>query len=191
MVYNCSKYQVIYYYFGSLLLKIPIRKYRSYWPNTASCTVKMVHVFCVTLMTDYNINIITFFFILQSQQIRNINPMRHVWLLFFTSLYVKCRWTPGIKVRKRAKIRNRYNQAPHPTQDTNEKVTTSKIDITNESQVLEVSPFPAGEHKASTNRRAWNHNKTGQSNINDPEKKYLGKSPLKYAWCSLQCSGQQ
>ena len=47
-----------------------------------------------------------------------------------------------IKVRNRAKIRNRYNQAPHLTQDTNEKVTTSQLDISNESQ--EVSPFPAG-----------------------------------------------
>ena len=57
-----------------------------------------------------------------------------------------------IKVRKRAKIRNRYNQAPHLTQDTNEKVTMSQLDIRNESQ--EVSPFQAGDHKASTNRRA-------------------------------------
>ena len=56
------------------------------------------------------------------------------------------------KVRKRAKIRNRYNQAPHLTQDTKRKVTTSQLDITIESQ--EVSPFPAGDHKASTNRRA-------------------------------------
>ena len=56
------------------------------------------------------------------------------------------------KVRKRAKIRNRYNQAPHLTQDTNEKVTTSQLDITNKSQ--EVNPFPAGDHKALTNRRA-------------------------------------
>ena len=39
------------------------------------------------------------------------------------------------KVRKRTKIRNRYNQAPQMTQDTNEKVTTSQIDITNESLV--------------------------------------------------------
>ena len=40
------------------------------------------------------------------------------------------------KVRKRAKIRNRYNQAPHLslTQATNGKVTTSQLDITNESQ---------------------------------------------------------
>ena len=57
-----------------------------------------------------------------------------------------------LKVRKRAEIRNRYNQAPHLTQDTTWKVTTSQLDITNESQ--EVSPFSACDHKASTNRRA-------------------------------------
>ena len=38
------------------------------------------------------------------------------------------------KVRKRAKISNRYDQAPHLTQDINGKVTTSQLDITNESQ---------------------------------------------------------
>ena len=62
-----------------------------------------------------------------------------------------------MKVRKRAKIRKRYNQAPHLTQDTNGKVTTSQLDITNESQ--EVSPFPAGDHKVLINRRAREHNK--------------------------------
>ena len=51
------------------------------------------------------------------------------------------------KVRKRAKIRNRYNQAPHLTQNTNGKVTKSQLGITNESQ--EVSSFPAGDNKAS------------------------------------------
>ena len=51
-----------------------------------------------------------------------------------------------MKVRKGAKIRNRYNQVPHLTQDTNGKVTNSQLDTTNESQ--EVSPFPAGKHKA-------------------------------------------
>ena len=50
------------------------------------------------------------------------------------------------KVSKGAKIRNRYNQVPHLTQDTNGKVTNSQLDTTNESQ--EVSPFPAGDHKA-------------------------------------------
>ena len=48
-----------------------------------------------------------------------------------------------IKVRKRAKIRNRYNEEPHLTQDTNGKVTTSQLAITNESQ--EVSSVPAPE----------------------------------------------
>ena len=56
------------------------------------------------------------------------------------------------KVRKMAKKGNRYNQAPHLTQDTNGKVTTSQLDIAKKSQ--EVSPFPAGDLKASTNRRA-------------------------------------
>ena len=65
-----------------------------------------------------------------------------------------------LKARKRAKVRNRYNQAPHLTQDTNGNVTTLQLDITNESQ--EVSSFQAGDHKASINRRARKHNKTRQ-----------------------------
>ena len=62
-----------------------------------------------------------------------------------------------VKVSKGAKIRSRYNQVPHPTQDTNGKVTNSQLDTTNESQ--EVSPFPAGDHKAHINRRAQRHSK--------------------------------
>ena len=61
------------------------------------------------------------------------------------------------KVSKCAKIRNQYNQVPHLTQDTNGKVTNSQLDTTNESQ--EVSPFPAGDHKAHINRRAQRHSK--------------------------------
>ena len=62
------------------------------------------------------------------------------------------------KVSKDAKIRNRYNQVPHLTQDMgkweSDKLT---VDTTNESQ--EVSPFPAGDHKAHINRRAQRHSK--------------------------------
>ena len=65
-----------------------------------------------------------------------------------------------IKVSKIAKIRNRYNQVPHLTQDTNGKVTNSE-DTTNESQ--EVSPFPAGDHEAHINRRAQNIANTRQN----------------------------
>ena len=51
----------------------------------------------------------------------------------------------------RTKIRNRYNQVPHLTQDTNGKVTNSQLDTTTESQ--EVSPFPAFDHKAHKQTR--------------------------------------
>ena len=60
-------------------------------------------------------------------------------------------------VSKGAKIRNRYNQVPHLTQDTNGKVTNSQLDTTNESQ--ELSPFPAGDHKAHINRRLQRQSK--------------------------------
>ena len=73
-----------------------------------------------------------------------------------------------IKIRKRAKIRNRYNQAPHLTHDTNGKVTTSQFDITNESQ--ELRPFPAGDHKASDMHESIT--KQDRNNINDPQKKH-------------------
>ena len=61
------------------------------------------------------------------------------------------------KVSKGAKIRNRYNQAPHLTQNTNRKGTNSHLDMTNTSQ--KVSPFPARDHKAQINGRAQRHNK--------------------------------
>ena len=56
-----------------------------------------------------------------------------------------------LKVSKGVKVRNRYTQVQHLTQDTNGKVTNSQLDTTNESQ--EVSPFPAADHKAHINRR--------------------------------------
>ena len=61
------------------------------------------------------------------------------------------------KVSMGAKIRNRYNQVPHLTQDTQGKVTNSQLDTTIENQ--EVSPFPAGDNKAHINRRELRHSK--------------------------------
>ena len=69
----------------------------------------------------------------------------------------------ALKVRKRAKIRNLYNQAPHLPQDTNGKVTTSQVDITYESR--EVIPFPAGDHKAPITDAHQSITKTRQ-NVN-------------------------
>ena len=61
------------------------------------------------------------------------------------------------KVSRGAKIGNRHNQAPHLTQDTNWEVTNSQLYTTNDSQ--DVSPFPAGDHKAQINRRTQRHDK--------------------------------
>ena len=85
-------------------------------------------------------------------------------------------------VSKGAKIRNRYNQVPHLTKDTNGKVINSQIDTTNESQ--EVSPFPAGDHKAHINNRTQQHSKHKTAkNIKDPQKKYrLGKVSKIFYW---------
>ena len=87
-----------------------------------------------------------------------------------------------IKVSKGAKIRNRYNQVPHLIQYTNGKVTNSQLDTTNESQ--EVSPFPAGDHKAHINRRAQRQSKhKTEKNIKDPQKKYrLGTVSKLFHW---------
>ena len=87
------------------------------------------------------------------------------------------------KVSKGAKIRNRYNQVPHLTQNTKGKVTNSQFDTTNESQ--EISPFPAGDHEAHINRRAKRHSKhkTEKNPTKDPQKKYrLGTVSKNYYW---------
>ena len=58
--------------------------------------------------------------------------MNNLWRAFFFNC------PPfALGVSKGAKIRNRYNQVPHLTQDTNGKVTNSQLDTTNESQEAE------------------------------------------------------
>ena len=65
--------------------------------------------------------------------------MNHGDLIVYHDIHLQVVHT--CKVSKGAKIRNRYNQVPHMTQDTDGKVTNSQLDTTNESQ--EVNPFPA------------------------------------------------
>ena len=85
----------------------------------------------------------------------------------------------AFKVSKGVNIRNRYNQVPHLTQDTNGKVRNSQLDTPNESQ--EVSPFPAGDHKAQTPTNA--KQTQDRKNINDPQKKYrLGTISKIFYW---------
>ena len=87
------------------------------------------------------------------------------------------------KVSNGTKIRDRYNQVPHLTPDTNGKVTSSQLDTTNESH-HEVSPFPAGDHKTQINIRAQRHRKhKTEKNIKDPQKKYrLGTVSKIFYW---------
>ena len=74
-----------------------------------------------------------------------------------------------LKVRKTAKIRKRCNPVPHLTQDTTWERNKTTINIINKSQ--EVSPFPAGDHKAAMKRRESMRN-TRQKDTNDPQRKY-------------------
>ena len=84
-----------------------------------------------------------------------------------------------IKESKGAKIRNRYNQVPHLTQDTNGKVTNSQLDTTNESK--EVSSFPAGDHKAHINRHALRYSKVKtEKYITDPQRSTASERSVRY-----------
>ena len=79
---------------------------------------------------------------------KSLNIFRRFNIMYFShKIYLNI----SKQSKKEDKIRNRYDQAPHLTQDTNGKLTMSQLDITNESQ--EVSPLPEGDHKASANRR--------------------------------------
>ena len=55
------------------------------------------------------------------------------------------------KLRKTARIRNRYNQVPHLSQDT--KRESNKITINIKNRIKEVSPYHSDNHKAVMNRR--------------------------------------
>ena len=73
----------------------------------------------------------------------------------------------SIKVRKTMRIRKRYNQLPHLTQDITWESNKNTTNITNKLQ--EVSPVPAGDHKVAMNRFESMRN-TRHKNTNDPQK---------------------
>ena len=65
-----------------------------------------------------------------------------------------------ISTKQNAKIRNRYDQVPHLTQDTTwESDKNTRKPLIQVSK--EVSSFPAGDHKATMNRQKsiTNYNK--------------------------------
>ena len=73
------------------------------------------------------------------------------------------------KIRKMAKIRNRYNQEPHMTQDTNGKVTTSSIDITRAKRSA-LSEQVTTKHQQTDVHESIT--KQDRNNINDPQQKH-------------------
>ena len=63
----------------------------------------------------------------------------------------------ALQSKKPGKDQESMQSSTTPDPGYQKKVTTSLLGFTNESQ--EVSPFPAGDHKASINRRARKQNK--------------------------------
>ena len=62
------------------------------------------------------------------------------------------------KVSKGAKIRNRYNQIPHLTQDTKGNVTKSQLDTTNEHQQgknEKMAPTGVSVHQVTVVPKNW------------------------------------
>ena len=84
-----------------------------------------------------------------------------MWLLLICISFsgLQCVTFPNVltyffifKIRKKAKIRNQYNQTPRLTQDT--ICVCDKYTIKHHIQESQdVSPFPAGDHKAAMNRQ--------------------------------------
>ena len=75
----------------------------------------------------------------KSWQLPIIEKLINIYFFFKDILFVGSS-VFFFKVSKDAKIRNRYNQVPHLTQDTNGKVTNSQLHTTNESQEVSFSP---------------------------------------------------
>ena len=88
---------------------------------------------------------------------------------------------PDTKVSKGAKIRNRYNQVPHLTQDTNVKVKNSQTPQTRAkrlalSQQVTTRHILTAAHKGIANTRQ-------KKNIKYPPKKYhLGTVSKIFYW---------
>ena len=84
-------------------------------------------------------------------------------------------------VSKDAKFRNRYNQVPHLTQDTNGKVTNSQLATTNESHEVSLSQQVTTRH-IQTDMQIGTANTT-EKNIQDPQKKFrLGTVSKIFYW---------
>ena len=101
---------------------------------------------------------------------REKEKMLSKFYLLWQNFLDPCMFNP-FKLRKKSKIRNRYNQVPHLTQDTNGKVTKNK-NIT--YRRAKASAFyTAADHKAARHRQD-NMTKTNTNKINPQKKYHLG-----------------
>ena len=64
--------------------------------------------------------------ILKKQKASLYQSMKKIFKLILQTCFPRAWFAVTMKVSKVAKIRNRYNQVPHLTQDTNGKVTNSQ-----------------------------------------------------------------
>ena len=83
----------------------------------------------------------------------------------YHKVFLQTKFISPIEVRKRAKIRNRYNQAQHLTQDTNGKMTSqTRAKRSALSQQVTTRHQQTDVHESIT--------KQDRNNINDPQKKH-------------------
>ena len=127
-------------------LRVTRHKHHKHFFSTIHYTTKLWKM-CSRQKTLVSQSLITWIGASMSQKSL---PKQQIHLVSFAGTWQAFEPKSTMEVSRGAKIRNRYNQVPHMTQDTNRKVTNSQLDTTNESQ--EVSPFPAGDHKAHINR---------------------------------------
>ena len=99
---------------------------------------------------------------LETNKLRNIYTMgrgaRNISINKWDIYYFKIKIILFIIIsKKKGKDQESIQSSTTPDPGYQWEVTTSQLDITNESQ--ELSTFPAGDQKASINRRARKHNK--------------------------------
>ena len=147
----------------SLILKLTLSLKSCFWrrENIYQHTERVFIAYCVSYYeTEISRSCAFAIFYFTTNNLSNLHWKRRYYALYFQHefpidnprslplmgwtavkrIYLSTnRFSWFIKASKGAKIRNRYNQVPHLTQDTNGKVTNSQLDTTNESQ--EVSPF--------------------------------------------------
>ena len=92
--------------------------------------------------------------VLQQTACLVVNPITVGNFAFLFNCTLVGRTSDSMPVSKGAKIRNRYNQVPHLTQDTRGKVTNSQLDTSNETKRSVLSQQVTTRHIKHTRTKA-------------------------------------